>query len=414
MNNNNNNNDSLKKINMFTDKMLISTSKNNKEIYLWAENSGTIAFTYIDENLRTYIPYSLFKVIDNDLFSEFFIYLHEGKNLFNIWKTSSSKVYSKFSITDEKINCFNFTYDKKFLFVGTINGSLILYDIENGIFISNKKISNNEIKQIELFKNFIYILSSEKIAKYNIGLNFFEYIKNDYINEINFFNLNNNINNYNIENFIISELNKQLILYNNKNQIIFLNLKNLSLINIYNIQNNNNFLYNLILYENYLYFTDKIQNIYSFKLDNNIESNDTKYLNLNKENSILFSNNQKYSNISIFTLGTRNNIITGHVDGKIIIWRKKNDYYYIYEKVYHIHKGEVTNLILINKPISQYGLNFNIKVNEIQISDKHNLNELKDVLIKQNIKFNNYIDEYINIYNDDSINNEILKYKNNL
>ena len=56
--------------------------------------------------------------------------------------------------------------------------------------------------------------------------------------------------------------------------------------------------------------------------------------------------------------------------------------------------------MLINKPISQYGLNFNIKINEIQISDKHNLNELKDVLIKQNIKFNNYIDEYINIYDD--------------
>ena len=70
--------------------------------------------------------------------------------------------------------------------------------------------------------------------------------------------------------------------------------------------------------------------------------------------------------------------------------------------------------MLINKPISQYGLNFNIKINEIQISNKHNLNELKDVSIKQNIKFNNYIDEYICNYNDDLINNEILNYNNNL
>ena len=70
--------------------------------------------------------------------------------------------------------------------------------------------------------------------------------------------------------------------------------------------------------------------------------------------------------------------------------------------------------MLINKPISQYGLNFNIKISEIQISNKHNLNELKDVSIKQNIKFNNYIDEYICNYNDDLINNEILNYNNNL
>ena len=35
---------------------------------------------------------------------------------------------------------------------------------------------------------------------------------------MNFFNLNNNNNICNIENFIISELNKLLILYNNKNK----------------------------------------------------------------------------------------------------------------------------------------------------------------------------------------------------
>ncbi len=57
MNNNCYNNDSLKKINMFTNKMLISTLNNNKEIYLQAENSGTIPFTYMDKNKEHIIHY---------------------------------------------------------------------------------------------------------------------------------------------------------------------------------------------------------------------------------------------------------------------------------------------------------------------------------------------------------------------
>ena len=48
--------ESLRNIKLFNDKMLLSTSMKNKELLLWSENSGTVAFSYTDENLRTFIP----------------------------------------------------------------------------------------------------------------------------------------------------------------------------------------------------------------------------------------------------------------------------------------------------------------------------------------------------------------------
>ena len=38
--------DSLRNIKLFNEKMFLSTSLKNKEIFLWSENSGSIAFTY--------------------------------------------------------------------------------------------------------------------------------------------------------------------------------------------------------------------------------------------------------------------------------------------------------------------------------------------------------------------------------
>ena len=71
-------------------------------------------------------------------------------------------------------------------------------------------------------------------------------------------------------------------------------------------------------------------------------------------NTIKFS----LGNISTFLLGTKNNIITGHEDGKICIWKQNNAnaLFYTYANMFQIHKGSITNILLLNKPISQYGL----------------------------------------------------------
>ena len=77
--------------------------------------------------------------------------------------------------------------------------------------------------------------------------------------------------------------------------------------------------------------------------------------------------------------------------------------------MYQIHKGRVTNLFLINKPISQYGLNFNKKIKECIISNKQ-IKDLKDITLKQSNLFENEIENYISNYNDNLINEVMLYY----
>ena len=40
----------------FNDKMIISTSKDDKKILLWDDNTNTIVYNYEDEEMKTYIP----------------------------------------------------------------------------------------------------------------------------------------------------------------------------------------------------------------------------------------------------------------------------------------------------------------------------------------------------------------------
>ena len=387
------NSDSFKNIQMFTDKMILSTSQNQKEILLWAENSGTIAFSYNDENLRTYIPNNKIRVIDSNLFSEFFIYLHENKSIFNIWDTSSTQFYTKFSVTDEKISCFEISYDKIFLFVGSFNGNLFIYNLSCGLLIKSIKLSNNEIIKIKCVKNFVLILNKEKLSLYLFG-NVIQG-KKELPKEIFFFeNTNGNYNNF------ITYNRNYIFLYGDTFNILQLKLEDLQVCNSFLIENLNHKIENLIINDNTIYFSNNTLEIFSFQL-NDYKLNETHNIKLTKDNSILIQNVKNLnSNISVFILGTRNNIITGHEDGKICIWinKSKVNPFFTFEKMYQIHKGKITNLLLINKPISQYGLNFNKNLQECIISNKQ-IKELKDVKIKQNDFFEKEIENYITNYN---------------
>jgi hypothetical protein len=161
--------ESLRSIKIFNDKMLLSTSMKNKEILLWSENSGTIAFSYTDDNLRTYIPSGKIKVIDPNLYGEYFIYLHENKSLFNVWNTSNSQYYSKFSCTDEKISCFCISADSTILYVGTSSGYIISYNLSIGKILRNVQIAKSEILKLEQIENILVVLTGEKIIIYNFS-----------------------------------------------------------------------------------------------------------------------------------------------------------------------------------------------------------------------------------------------------
>ena len=396
--------ESLRNIKLFNDKMFLSTSMKNKEILLWSENSGTIAFSYNDENLRTFIPTGKIKVVDPNLYSEFFIYLHENKSLFNVWNTAISQYYSKFTCTDEKISCFCISSDSQILFVGTVSGYIISYHLSIGKILRNIQIGNCEIIKLEQIENILIVLTTEKIIIYNFN-SFLdneintqipkEKLSYNYNLKISSFsnenNINNNENTYIYKNFTI-ENNSYIYLWSNNN-IILLNLENLKPIKLFHIIGENEeykklaIIDKILIKEGKIFFNNGLKEIFSFN-SNNYSINNSHEVKINKNNSVLFlPNTVKFSlgNITVFLFGTKNNIITGHEDGKICIWKLKNlnALFYNYENMFQIHKGAITNILLLNKPISQYGLNFNKQISEC-IVNKVQTKQLDKIKIKNN------------------------------
>ena len=422
--------DSLRNIKLFNEKMFLSTSMKNKEIYLWSENSGTIAFTYLDENLRTYIPYGKIKILDPLLYSEYFIYLHENKSLFNIWKTSDSQFYSKFSCTDDdKISCFCVSKNSQILFVGTVSGYIISYNLAVGKILRNVQIAKNEIIQIEQIENIIIVLTNEKIMIYYFNSFLESDINTNIPKEIlsynfknNFLDDNNNDSNSNnsiYKNFVIE--NNQYIYLWNTNNILVLNIDDLKPYKLFHIIGENDeykkivLIDKLVTNEGKIYFNNGLKDIFCFD-SNEYKSENTFEIKINKNNSVLYlPNTVKFSlgNISIFLLGTKNNIITGHEDGKICFWKKKenNSLFFTYENMSQIHKGKITNILILNKPISQYGLNFNKQILECVVS-KVQTKKTEKIKLKQNNNLNS-VEYFLDKKIEENMNNILFELMNN-
>ena len=422
--------DSLRNIKLFNEKMFLSTSMKSKEIYLWSENSGTIAFTYLDENLRTYIPYGKIKILDPLLYSEYFIYLHENKSLFNIWKTSDSQFYSKFSCTDDdKISCFCVSKNSQILFVGTVSGYIISYNLAVGKILRNVQIAKNEIIQIEQIENIIIVLTNEKIMIYYFSSFLESDINTNIPKEIlsynfknNFLDDNNNDSNSNnsiYKNFVIE--NNQYIYLWNTNNILVLNIDDLKPYKLCHIIGENDeykkivLIDKLVTNEGKIYFNNGLKDIFCFD-SNEYKSENTFEIKINKNNSVLYlPNTVKFSlgNISIFLLGTKNNIITGHEDGKICFWKKKenNSLFFTYENMSQIHKGKITNILILNKPISQYGLNFNKQISECVVS-KVQTKKTEKIKIKQNNNLNS-VEYFLDKKIEENMNNILFELMNN-
>ena len=422
--------DSLRNIKLFNEKMFLSTSMKSKEIYLWSENSGTIAFTYLDENLRTYIPYGKIKILDPLLYSEYFIYLHENKSLFNIWKTSDSQFYSKFSCTDDdKISCFCVSKNSQILFVGTVSGYIISYNLAVGKILRNVQIAKNEIIQIEQIENIIIVLTNEKIMIYYFSSFLESDINTNIPKEIlsynfknNFLDDNNNDSNSNnsiYKNFVIE--NNQYIYLWNTNNILVLNIDDLKPYKLFHIIGENDeykkivLIDKLVTNEGKIYFNNGLKDIFFFD-SNEYKSENTFEIKINKNNSVLYlPNTVKFSlgNISIFLLGTKNNIITGHEDGKICFWKKKenNSLFFTYENMSQIHKGKITNILILNKPISQYGLNFNKQILECVVS-KVQTKKTEKIKLKQNNNLNS-VEYFLDKKIEENMNNILFELMNN-
>lgn len=392
-------------IKMFNNKMLLSTAKGSKNIILWAENSGTIAFTYTDDNLKTHIPNGHLLIIGKDLYSEYFIYLHENKSLFTIWKTDSTQYYGKFSVSDERISSIDLSHDSNLLSIATLTGMLYFYDLNIGFLLKSSQISKCKIYSIKQSNNFIYVLDKDKLSLYLIGKLFNtpndtqpKEVKVYYQSDIFYTNM------------LILSWTNTILLWNNS-QIMLLSMDTLSPIKTLRVGNKSIdnlrvlFASNIDVYftcksELFLLATSKycIKEIHQIHYDEN--------------SSILLNDNTKgpLTDITTFEFGTKkDSIITGHDDGKIRLWNKMQNQLYSVEGMYNnIHKGPVINIMTINKPISQYGLNFNKSIQENIIS-KTQVKEPIEVPIKLQPRYETYVSDIVDSYIDNVIDGEIIK-----
>ena len=139
-------------INGFTDKVILSTSKEDKKIFLWDENNRSIIYTYEDNNIKTFIPNNKLLVVGQDLYSEYIMAMQENKSLITIWKTNASEPFLKSAPIDERIISAEISSNNKLLFLGTETGNLFIHELFSGNIIG-LQISNEKIHSIKAITN---------------------------------------------------------------------------------------------------------------------------------------------------------------------------------------------------------------------------------------------------------------------
>ena len=395
---------SLLDIQIFTNKMLLSTSKQHKDIILFTQNTGTIAHVYTDDNMRTFIPQRKLQVIDSCLFSEHFLYLHDNKTLLTVWNTNSTAPHCKFTITDETITAFTVDVDGV-LIAGTATGKVVVHDVAVGNAVKNISFGNKEICAITRFgSNLVLVLDKEKISALLFG---------DMLNNANtskeafvlYFKEGECYDNVCVACGKVYMFNSSCVVEmevdDNEGKFVVRKM----------FYVNNEHVYDVKVKWNEMYFTNKKNEVYLIDLSKYTDE-DKHYVNVNKEMNVLIRNTTKTNCgcITLFTFGMDNAMLTGHEDGKICVWKRNSSVkgsssvlYYL-EQTFPLHKGPVTNIVLLNKPISQYGLNFNNKVSECQVSQTQNNKELTTTQVKQNEAFAHYVSNYISSYNNSTNN----------
>ena len=319
------------------------------------------------------------------------ISLQENKSLITIWNTNSNKFSHKCTPIDERITSLDISNNNKLIIFSTENGNIFIYELFSGNLLNqnNTKISNEKIHKIKTcLNNGGLLILTENYFKINL---IYDLIAQE--NDDSFIELQN----YNYDNFIfIPELN--IICLFNKNKISFVNFPNIK--NTLKIINFNNDDINLIKIYCKNIFIITSTKIFLFDI--------TTLLKQDLEKKNLAENYNFDELIPIITVDsqiscieiTNKHLLVGHVDGKITIWSQKQFGQYKQVNIFHQHKGEITNIISINRPISQYGLNFNCNIQETIVKP----------LKKQSMEYDDMINVKINSNQDDIVDKFLQKY----
>jgi hypothetical protein len=138
-------------ISSFNEILILSTSKEDKKVFLWDECNRSVLYTYEDPNIKTYIPNDKMRILGKELYSEYIFALQENKSLITIWKTNASEPFLKATPIEERITSILLSDNNKLLFLGTETGMVYIHELFSG---------NQKSKQIAL----------EKITDMRIGL----------------------------------------------------------------------------------------------------------------------------------------------------------------------------------------------------------------------------------------------------
>jgi WD40 repeat protein len=377
------------KFQMFNDKMILSTSKEDKKIFLWDENTSTILYTFEDTNMKSFIQKDKLITIGKDLYSEYIIALQENKSLISIWKTNSSECAIKCSPIDERITSLDLIENNKLILISTETGRLFIYEVFSGNLLASEQISGNSIYQVKsCFKDggLILALCEDYLKLFKLENLIDTTTSGNSICEIpNFDKLTRFL--------MIKELNIVLLYSESSNKIAVHSFPKLGNIkNIY-IENNDNSEIVDICYNYYqLFIAYNTGKVIQFNL-NEILNSDLSVITFTPGVNT-FPIIQTEGKITSFCIAKKN-LLIGHEDGKVTIWDK---YSYRHKSIFSQHKGAITNITCINRPISQYGLNFNSNIEETTVKSfkKQSVGYNTIIPVKNSFKNEDFVENFLN------------------
>jgi hypothetical protein len=189
----------------FNEKMIFSSAREDKKVFLWDENTGTTTYTFEDPNSKNFIDRIL--ILGKDLYSEYIITLQGNKSLITFHKTNSTEPFLKCNPIDERITHIENSDDSKYLYISTENGNFFIYELFSGNLVCSTQISSEKILVFKSFykNNSAFLIISEDYIKFYYLENILEKINlNNFYNDMDIDDEDNNYNNINNNNEYIS------------------------------------------------------------------------------------------------------------------------------------------------------------------------------------------------------------------
>ncbi len=208
-------------------KMFLTTSLDDRKIYLWDEKVASTVFTYEDSNNKT--SFNCMVCHNSEKFSEVIYASTSNKSLITAFSTSNPDPIYKSVPIEEPIVCISSNSD--LLLIGSSKGNIFLFELANSNYLLQIKCFTSEVLCMMICKdNSIIVVSKDivKIFDYDSILKRMFFYDNENVREKDKINeYSSFVNNDKIFD-IITILNDTYICLIGRTKIIVMNYPNLS------------------------------------------------------------------------------------------------------------------------------------------------------------------------------------------